>query len=180
MMRNCSAGAIGERCGRELQPFAQAEIFAGGGIGFPERMRRALENHLPALPARAGSQVDGLVGAGSSQAVVLHEDHRTGQVAKSRQQALHIGGVLPDGGLIQDVQHIFQAADQGQRQAHALGFAARERGRGAVQADIAQPDPLQGRQAALDFISQAGGAGAAARTGRKPCRASSTESARSS
>ena len=47
-----------------------------------------------------------------------------GRVAESRQQARHVGGVLPDGGLVQDVEHVLQAADQGQRQAHALRLAA--------------------------------------------------------
>jgi hypothetical protein len=55
---------------------------------------------------------------------VLDKDDRSRQVAKGRQQALHIRRVLPDGRLIQHMQQVFQPADQRQRQANALRFAA--------------------------------------------------------
>ena len=106
--------------------FSPAEIPPGGGICLPQLPWRAAEDHPPALVPGARPEVDRLVRSRRRHPFVLHEHHRPGQLAKGGQQALHIGRVLADGRLIQHVQHVFQPADQGQRQAHPLRLAAAE------------------------------------------------------
>ena len=73
-------------------------------------LRCALKDNLPALHARTWSKVNGAVCGCSGDAVVLDVDHRSGQVAKCGQKPSHIGGMLPNGGFIQNVHQIFQPA----------------------------------------------------------------------
>ncbi|OIQ69001.1 hypothetical protein GALL_494010 [mine drainage metagenome] len=56
-----------------------------------------------------------------------------------------------DGGLVEHVAHALQIAAQLRSQADALRFAAAQRGRAAVERQIAQPDLIEKGQAALDL-----------------------------
>ena len=116
-------GRRGARLGR-LQSLAQAEIAPGGRVGLPEFGGRAREHHLPALVSGARPNINRLVSARRRDPVMLHEHHRPGQITKGRQQFLHVGGVLADGRLVEHVQHVFQPADEGERQPHPLRLAA--------------------------------------------------------
>ena len=53
-----------------------------------------------------------------------------------------------DGGLVEDAAHAAQVRAELRRQADALRLAARQRGRGAVQRQVAEADVLQEGEAA--------------------------------
>jgi hypothetical protein len=61
-----------------------------------------------------------VIGYGSGDAVMLDVNYRSGQFAKCGQEARDIGGMLADGGFVQHVEHVFEAACQGNGQADAL------------------------------------------------------------
>ncbi len=115
-------------CFREQAGLPAAEKATGGGFGLPQAGRRDLKQDLSTVGAGAGSQVNGLVCIHGSQAFMLHKHHRPGQPAENRNQTPDIGRVLPDGGFIQNVQHIFQPAGERHCQSHPLGFTARQAG----------------------------------------------------
>ncbi len=79
-----------------------------------------MEGHPPPLVARTRPHVNRPVGSGSGEAIVFDIDDRTQQIPESGQQTYHVGGVLSDRRLVEHVQHIFEAAGQGDRQPHAL------------------------------------------------------------
>ena len=60
------------------------------------------------------------------------------QVAHDTQQAVDVGGVQADGGLVQHVEHAGGAIAHGARQLHALAFAGGQRGACAIERQIAQ------------------------------------------
>ena len=62
-----------------------------------------------------------------------------------------------DGGFVEDVAHAAQVGAELRRQADALRLAARQRGRGAVQRQVAEAHVLQEGEAAADLAHQVAG-----------------------
>ena len=139
------------------------------GIG-QDVLHRAFGNHLSAVLAGAGTQVDDPIGGEDGLAVVLDHQHGIAQVAQTLQgvqQAGIIARVQTDGWLVQHIQHAHQArADLG-RQADALRFAAGEAGRRALQGEVVQTDIHQEAQAGLDLFQDALGDSLLARGERR-------------
>ena len=122
--------------------------------------RVARGHQLAAQAARAGAQVDHVVGALDGLGVVLHHQHRVAHVAQLRQrfqQAAVVARVQADGGLVEHVQHAAQLGADLRGQADALRLAAGERGGGAVQAQVVQPHGGEKLQPPADFIQHAAG-----------------------
>jgi hypothetical protein len=61
-----------------------------------------------------------MISLGRGAAVVLDIDHWAWQFSYGWQQAEDIGRVLPDGGFVEYVQQIFQAAGEGDCQSNSL------------------------------------------------------------
>ena len=105
--------------------------------------------------ARAGADIDDVIGGFDGLLVVLDHDYRVAEVAQLEQgvdQAAVVALVQADAGLVEDVEHAHQpAADLG-RQSDPLGLAARERGRRAVQGEVVQPDVQQELEPRADFL----------------------------
>jgi len=73
------------------------------------------------------------------------------QPLKDADQDAHVGGVQPDGGFIQEIERMpGGAAGELASQLDALGFAAGERGGALADADVPEPDVVQGIQLADD------------------------------
>ncbi len=110
-----------------------AQVLAG------ERSLRALtcfgvpaRGDLAAAVARAGAEVEQVVGRRDHLAVVLDEDQRVAQVAEVLQGPSSrrvVARVQADGRLVEHVEHAGQAAADLAGQADALGLAAGERRR---------------------------------------------------
>ena len=90
--------------------------------------------------------------------VVLDDDDGVAQVAQAQQrvdEAAVVALVQADAGLVEDVEHADQRrADLG-GQADALRLAAGERGRGALQREVADADVVEEAQALADLLDHA-------------------------
>ena len=113
---------------------------------------------LAAVLAGAGAHVDDVVGRAHGLLVVLDDDHRVAQVAQAQQrvdEAPVVALVQADAGLVEDVEHADQRRADLRGQADALRLAAGQRGRGAVQGEVAEADVDQEAQALADLLDHA-------------------------
>ena len=106
------------------------QIVAGERSGLPGHLRRrAGGDHLPAMLARAGAEVDHVVGGGDHIQVVFDDEDGVAQVAQAAQdadQAVGVALVQPDGRLVEDVEHAAQPGAEQRRQPQALRLAGGE------------------------------------------------------
>jgi hypothetical protein len=127
-----------------LRLFAGASIVRG----------RALCDDLTSVLARAGTEVDEVVGAAHRLLVVLDDDHRVAEVAQALQRGDElcvVALVQADRRLVEDVEHPHQRRANLRRQADPLRLPARERCRGPVHRQVADADVLQELQALGDL-----------------------------
>ena len=75
------------------------------------------------------------------------------QVAHNAEQAVDVGGVQADGGLVQHVEHAGGAIAHGTRQLHALAFAGGQRGACAIERQIAQSQIKQPPRRMLERLA---------------------------
>jgi hypothetical protein len=156
---------------RGLEDQLAAQELAGGGVEARDGAGRARARDAPALATGAGADVDQPVGGAQRRLVVLDHHHRVAQVAQALErddQALVVARVQADRGLVEDVQHALQPRAELGRQADALGLAARERVRAAVERQVAQPDLEQELDPALDLVEQVVRDAPLARSEREP------------
>jgi len=93
----------------------------------------------PAADARAGTEVDDVVGRPHRVFVVLDDDDRVSHVAQPGErveQPIVVARMQADRRLVQNVEHAHQPAADLPGQPDALRLAAGERGRGAVERQI--------------------------------------------
>ena len=115
---------------------------------------------LAAAVARAGAEVDEVVGRLDDLAVVLDQDQRVAQVAEvpqGRQQPGVVARVQADRRLVEHVEHARQAAADLAGQADPLALAAGERRRAAGQRQVVEPDVDQELQPVADLADQVAG-----------------------
>ena len=123
-------------------------------------VRRAGGDDFAAAHARAGAEVDEVIGRPHRVFVVLDDDDRVAQVAQLGErveQPLVVARMQADRRLVENVQHADQAAADLPGQANALRFAAGKRRRRAVEREIVEPDILQEAEPAADFLEHFGG-----------------------
>ena len=136
--------------------------------------RRALGDDAAAVLAGAGPHVDDVVGRAHGLLVVLDDDHGVAEVAQAQQrvdEAPVVALVQADAGLVEDVEHADQRRADLRGQADALRLAAAERGRGALQREVADADVVEEGEALADLLDDAA-ADEALGVGelRAPCR----------
>ena len=105
--------------------------------------RRARRGDRPAELARAGPEVDQVVGRLDHLAVVLDQDQRVAQVAEvpqRREQPGVVARVQADRRLVEHVEHAGQPAADLAGQADPLALAAGKRGRAARQREVVEAD----------------------------------------
>ena len=104
------------------------------------------------------------------------------QALEAVEQAVVVARVQADRGLVEDVEHAHQARAHLGREPDALPLAARERGAGAVEGEVAEADFEQEAQPLADLAQDAVGddalRGRRARARRRSPPPASTESAR--
>ena len=117
------------------------EELAGQRVGHRfDLRRRALRDEAPAVHARAGPEVDELVGGAHRLLVVLDDDHGVPELAQAlerRDELRVVAHVEPDRWLVEDVEHADERGADLRRETDALRLAARERRRGAVHREVA-------------------------------------------
>ena len=155
-------------CRRSARRLAGTSIVRLPDRYWPVRLRGALGDRVgvagghdfAAAHARAGAEVDDVVGRPHRVFVVLDDDHGVAQVAQLRErveQPVVVARVQADRGLVENVEHADQAAADLPGQANALRLAARERRGGAVERQIVEPHVAQEAQPAADFLEHFAG-----------------------
>ena len=132
------------------------EVLPGerGRLGGDER-RRPLGHDPAAVLTGARPHVDEVVGRTHGLLVVLDDDDGVAEVAQPQQRVDEpavVALVEADAGFVEDVEHADERrADLG-GEADALGFAARQRGRGPPQREVAHADVGQKAQPFSDLL----------------------------
>ena len=114
---------------------------AGGvsdGLG-----ERGVDQHGAARHPGAGPDLEEPVGAGQEVGVVVDDEHGVAvrdEIPHDAQEAVHVGGVEADAGLVQDVEDAGGAVAHGPGELDALALAGGQGGRGAVQGEVAQAE----------------------------------------
>ena len=158
-----SAGLAGHHAAPRLQRVAHGmqqvaarlRVGCGGDVG-----HAALGHQPPAALARAGANVDDVVGTADGVLVVLHHHQRVAlgaQLVQRVEQDVVVARVQADGGLVQHIAHALQVAAQLRGQADALRFTATQGGRAPVQRQVAQAHFFEEGQAAFDLGDQVAG-----------------------
>ena len=89
--------------------------------------RRAGVEDAAAVLAGAGSELDGVIGAGDDRRIVLDDDHRVAgvaQPAKNGEQSLAVARVQADRRLVDHVHRLSQRAAERRGEIDALRLAA--------------------------------------------------------
>ncbi len=105
--------------------------------------------------ARAGTEIDHVVGGADRFLVVLDDDHRVAEIAQPRQrrqQLAVVALVQADRRLVEHVEHAGEVRADLRREPDALPFAARQRRRAAAEREIADADVVQEPQPLLNFL----------------------------
>ncbi len=104
---------------------------------------RSLRDDFAALPARAGPEIDDVIGAPHRLLIVLDDDERIPlrlQRLERVEQARIVARVQPDRRLIQYIQDAAQRRAELRREADALRLAAGKRLRGAAEREVIEAD----------------------------------------
>ena len=158
-----------------------AQESPGRGVGRGHVRRSPGRDHLAAVSAGTGTDVDQPVGRAQGGLVVLDHDDRIAdvtQLLESAEQPSVVSRVQADRGLVEDVEHALQPGAELGRQTDALGLAAGQGVRRALQREVAQAHVHQERRPAARsrfrspsaiFASRdrSGSASPAARPGRR-------------
>ena len=113
-----------------------------------------------AVHAGARAEVDDVVGGLDRLLVVLDDDDRVAEVAQLEErldQLAVVALVQADRRLVEHVEHAHQLRADLRRQADALRLAAGERGRVAVERQIADADGVEEAEAVADFLEDLAG-----------------------
>ena len=150
--------------GADLAAYAQRVLHGvqqvAPGLRLGRRLHighRALRHQSSAALARAGPDVDDVLGMANGVHIVFH--HHQGvalgaQALQGIEQDAVVARMQANGGLVEHVAHALQVAAQLRRQPDALGLAATERGRPPVQCQVAQAHLLQKLQPAANLGDQ--------------------------
>ena len=136
------------------RPLAGEVLARQRGGFFATSLRRALGDHVAAVLAGTGAEIDEVVGGAHRALVVLDHDHGVAEVAQPverRDQLLVVALVEADRGLVEDVEHADKARADLRRQPDPLRLAARERAGRALQRQVADPDVVEEGEALADL-----------------------------
>ena len=149
------AAALAPRLRRRDDVLA-GEVPPGQRVGVAhDLLRRARRDDVPAVLARAGPEVDEVVGGAHHRLVVLDHEHGVAEVAEAREradEALIVDGVEAHRRLVADVEHAHQRRADLRRQPDALPLATRQRRRGAVEREVVEADVREEREAVGDLL----------------------------
>ena len=122
------------------------------------RVDRALCDHIAAVFSGLRSHLDEPVRVLEDFRVVIHQHDRVAvrdQIAHNTAQTLDIGRMQANGRLIEHIQHAGRAVAHRTRQLHALAFSGGQRGRFAVERQIAKAEFHQACRHAAERIADA-------------------------
>ena len=117
-------------------------------------------DHLAAMDAGGGADVDDIVGGQDRVLVMLDHDDRVAEVAQVLQrveQAGIVALVQADDGLVEHVEHAGQARADLRGQADALALAARQRAGISGHGEVVEADVVEEAQPLADLLEDAHG-----------------------
>ena len=120
----------------------------------------SLEDHMAAVLAGAGPEIDQIVGGADRLLVVLDDEHGVAEIAELAErgeQTPVVALVQADRRLVEHVQHAGELRSDLRRQANPLPFSARQRRRAPAEREIAHADVGQKPQAIADFAHDPSG-----------------------
>ncbi len=133
-----------------------AQVAAGHRVAVGGHFRRRAFGHdLAAVQARAGPDVDQVVGGAHDRFIVLDHQHRVTlllQAAQRVDQPLVVALVQADRRLVENVAHADQPRANAGGQPHALQLAAAERVGRAVERQVFDAHPFQKVEPLVDFL----------------------------
>ena len=116
---------------------------AGDGAAKPQPVDGALEHHLATGRSGARAEVDDMVGDRDRLWFVLDDQHGIALVTQLPQQAVHpfdVVRVQADRRLVEHIGDVRERRAEVADHLGALGLAARQRARRAIEREVAQPD----------------------------------------
>ena len=123
---------------------AAGEIFSGDGLRVGGDFGDGAGGEdVAAELARAGAEVEEVVGGADDVGVVLDDEDGVAEVAQGVEDADELGGVAgvqADGGLVEYIECADQARAERCGELDALRFAAGERGGEAVEGEVVEAD----------------------------------------
>ena len=148
---------------RHADALLAGEVLPRERAGVAHARRRALVDELAAGCAAPRSQLDHPVGGAHRGGIVLHYHHGVPGVREPPQQLeqpVGIGGMQPDGRLVEHVQRVHEMRPQGVRQRDALGLAARQGAREPVEREVSQSHVVHERDPRAELGQDVNGHGA--------------------
>ena len=148
VMRSHAVSSMGwRRCCRHLdRAYAGQELPGDRAWRVQDVLHTTLRHDFAAVHARAGTDVDDVVGRADRVLVVLDHDHRVAEVAQPGQraeQALVVALMQADGRLVEHIHHADQAGADLRGEADALRLAAGQRVGLAIQREVVQADVVE-------------------------------------
>ena len=122
---------------------------ARGGLG------RAGVHDLAAPFAGAGAELQHEVGLPHGRRVVFHHQDGVAEIAQpaqQREQAVGVPRVEPDGRLVEHVERVHQPRAERVGQGDALGLAAGEGARLAVEGEVAEADVVEVAEPCVELL----------------------------
>ena len=123
---------------------AAGEIFSGDGVGVGGDFGDGARGEdVAAEFARAGAQVEQVVGGADDGGVVLDDKDGVAEIAQGVEDADELGGIArmeADGGFVQHVECADKARAERCGELDALRFSAGERGGEAVEGEVFEAD----------------------------------------
>ncbi len=154
--RSMRFGSGVRRSAGNLDAAPAAQVLSGDRVGMRGNLgRRSLRHDLAAVHARAGAQIDHMIGLADGILVVFDHDHRVAEIAQIDQrveQALIVALMQADRRLIQNVHDADQSRADLAREPDALRFAAGQGVGAAVQREISESDIAEEPQAIADLL----------------------------
>ncbi len=146
---------------RHLDPARAGEVLSREAVLVGKEIGVAAgRHHLAAAHAGAGAEIDDVVGGPHRVLVVLDDDDGVAHVAQAfqaPQQSIVVARVQADRRLVEDVEDADEATTDLPGQADALGLAAGQGRRTAVERQVVQADVEQEADPAADFLQHLGG-----------------------
>ena len=143
---------------RNLGGFFREQVVARhGGFDLAQAGERSLVEDLPPLLARAGAQIDEMVGDRHEQRMVIDDDDRVAGRAQSqqmRQQPLDVFRMQPRGRLLEQVERIDERRQQHLAEPQPLRLAERQRRQSATRGKPVEPQLAESREALDDPLAR--------------------------
>ena len=141
---------------RQRDDLALGQVVRGeGGLARQQLVVGAGEDHLAAVLAGAGAQVDDVVALLDDLRVVLHHHHGVvvgAQPVEDLHQPVAVPRMQADGGLVQHVQRVHQGRADGGGEVHPLQLAAGQGAGLAVEGQVVQAHAHEVVEAAADLV----------------------------